>query len=73
MRGRGKEIDAGLLMVGQIMPQRVRVHQRATTLPILCRGLGVEDQGIGVRTCEDAISPAGKRISADGIGEGKLV
>ena len=49
------------------------MDEGAATLPILGGGLGVDDQGVGLRAFEDAIRSACQGVGGGGIGVGELV
>ena len=55
----------------KVIAEGVGVHERAAALPILGRGLGVDNERVGARTFRDRITDAGQRIVGYGIGERK--
>ena len=69
----GEEIDAGAVVVGQVVAEGVGVDEGAAALPVLGGGLGVDDEGVGVRAFEDAVGLAGYGVCGDGVGVGELV
>src|SRR5262245_56247932 len=73
MLGAGKEEHAGLLVLGQIVAERMGVYQGAASLPVLRCGLGMHDQWIGLRASQDAIGLTGQRIGQHAISKGELV
>ena len=72
LRG-GKEVDAGALVVGQVVAEGVGVGERAAALPVFGGGLGVDDEGVGVRSFEDTVGFASEGVGGDWVGVGKLV
>ena len=57
----------------QIVAERVGVGERSAPLPILGRGLRVDDQGVGLRALQDRVAPSGQVIGRFGIGEREAV
>ena len=57
----------------QIVALRIRVHQGTTALPILCRGLRVDHQRIGIRPFQNGVGLAGQMIRAFRIRERESV
>ena len=57
----------------QIVAARVGMGQRPAPLPVFDRGLGVDDERVGVRAFQDRVAPSGQMIGRFGIGERKAV
>ena len=55
-------VDAHAGGLRQIVAARVGVGERPAPLPVLGRGLRVDDQRIGVRALQDRVAPSGQVI-----------
>ncbi|MBI2180634.1 MAG: hypothetical protein HYU31_07425 [Deltaproteobacteria bacterium] len=67
----GDDVNTNLVRDNEIVAFPVHVRQAAALLPILRRGLRVKYIRVGLRALEDAVAPAGLRISDNVIGVGK--
>ena len=73
MLGPGPVVDAHPLRFREVVPLAVRVDQRAPALPILGRGLCVDDERVCFGPPEDRIAAAAMGVRAGAVGEGEAV
>lgn len=74
MLGAGNHVDAGVFRQGDVPDaQRIGVQQRCSLLPVLGRGIGLDQQRIGPVTAEKSTGLAGQRVGEFGRRERKLV
>ena len=69
----GPVVDAHAFRLREVVALAVRVDQRAAPLPVFGRGLGVDDQRVGVGPLQDCVVAAAMRIRAGAVGEGETV
>ena len=73
MLGPGPVVDAHAFRFREVVPFAVRVDQRAPALPILGRGLCVDDERVCFGPLEDRIAPPAMGVGAGAVGEGEAV
>ena len=61
------------VVVRQVAAERISVYQRAPPVPVLGRGLRVDDQWVGIGPLQNAVDLAGERVGGDRVGERELV